>query len=397
MLTLDKGLGEIGASLLREEIALPCAVLYDSRVQSNLDWMQGFVAAYGLNLAPHGKTTMTPKLFQRQIGGGAWGMTLATAQQVIVAAHFGIKRVLMANQLVGRQNMAAIAQCLTDPDFEFYCLVDSVEGVRQLGRFFTTPIQVLLELAPTSDQSGYRTGVRDLAGLEAVLVELENWPQVRLCGVEIYEGVLAEEGEIRTYLKRAVATLHDIAARDGFHGRPILSGAGSAWYDVVAEEFAAAKELADVVLRPGCYLSHDIGTYKKAQAQIETRNPIAAKMHYGLKPALHLWACVQSLPDPGRAVIGFGKRDAAFDAGFPEPAMVFRSGAATPAPAPDHWTVTRMMDQHAFMDIAPGDDIRVGDMIAFDISHPCLTFDKWRKLLLVDDDYRVIDLLDTYF
>ena len=55
-----------------------------------------------------------------------------------------------------------------------------------------------------------------------------------------------------------------------------------------------------------------------------------------------------------------------------------------------------MMDQHAFMQIGEGDDIQVGDMIAFDISHPCLTFDKWRQVLLVDEQYRVIDVAETF-
>ena len=56
-----------------------------------------------------------------------------------------------------------------------------------------------------------------------------------------------------------------------------------------------------------------------------------------------------------------------------------------------------MMDQHAYLHISEGDDIRVGDMIAFDISHPCLTFDKWRYLPIVDSEYRVIDVVQTFF
>jgi D-serine dehydratase len=55
------------------------------------------------------------------------------------------------------------------------------------------------------------------------------------------------------------------------------------------------------------------------------------------------------------------------------------------------------MDQHAYLHIAQGDDIHVGDMIGFDISHPCLTFDKWRHLPVLDSDYRVIDLVQTFF
>ena len=56
-----------------------------------------------------------------------------------------------------------------------------------------------------------------------------------------------------------------------------------------------------------------------------------------------------------------------------------------------------MMDQHAYLKIAAGDDLSVGDMIAFDISHPCLTFDKWRQLVVVDDEGEVVDVVQTYF
>ncbi len=118
-------------------MSLPAAVLYADRIEHNLKWMQAFVAEYGVKLAPHGKTTMAPQLFRRQLEAGAWGITLATAHQVRAAYRGGVHRVLMANQLVGKRNMGMIAELLTDPDFEFFCLVDSADGVDQLGAFFS--------------------------------------------------------------------------------------------------------------------------------------------------------------------------------------------------------------------------------------------------------------------
>ncbi len=56
-----------------------------------------------------------------------------------------------------------------------------------------------------------------------------------------------------------------------------------------------------------------------------------------------------------------------------------------------------MMDQHAYLKIPAGADLKVGDMVSFDISHPCLTFDKWRQLLVVDPQYRVTEVIETYF
>src|ERR1700758_4679243 len=110
-------------NLLNEDVSLPAAVLYADRVEHNLKWMQAFVAEYGVKLAPHGKTTMAPQLFRRQLETGAWGITLATAQQTRVAYEHGVRRVLMANQLVGKQNMAIISQLIADDTFEYFCLL----------------------------------------------------------------------------------------------------------------------------------------------------------------------------------------------------------------------------------------------------------------------------------
>jgi len=408
---LNKGLGllygslepeaiaELGWNLLKEDLSLPCAVLYQEKLQSNLDFMRQFVKAYGMRLAPHGKTTMAPKLFHMQLEAGAWGITLATAQQTMVAWKHGVRRVLMANQLVGKQNMAIIAHMLEDPDFQFYCLVDSVQGVEQLGSFFTERglrVNVLLEIGVM----GGRSGVRNEAQLESVLLALARWHSVALCGVELYEGVLHDEPEIRSFLKRTLDTARDIATEERFDRSPILlSGAGSAWYDVVAEEFSAARfsDPIEIVLRPGCYLTHDMGAYKKAQARILANNSIARSISGGLLPAIHVWAYVQSVPEPGRAIIGLGKRDAAFDSGLPTPALHYRPNDGAPTAAPQHWALTRMMDQHAYMEVSADDNLCVGDMIGFDILHPCLTFDKWRVLPVLDGEYRVVDIVQTYF
>ena len=411
---LNKGIGpiasplepeetiDLGWNLLAEEISLPAAVLYEERLAHNVAWMRDFMAEYGVKLAPHGKTTMAPKLFGRQIESGAWGITVANAHQARVANRHDIQRVLVANQIVGRANLRIVSQLLHTPDFELLCLVDSAENVDQLGEFFDETGQtlgVLLELGPM----GGRTGVRDDAQERAVLDALARWPDaLSLVGVEVYEGVLGEEAEIRAFLRRAVETLKRLAAEGRFRrAKPILTGAGSAWYDVVAEEFDPAKlEVdAEVVLRPGCYVTHDVGVYRKAQEQIQQRNTVAAKMGAGLLPALQLWAYVQSVPEPESAIVALGKRDAAFDAGLPTPALHFRPTGSSrePSPAPPHWELTKMMDQHAYLRIADGDDIRVGDMIGFDISHPCLTFDKWRHLVVLDASWRAIDVVQTYF
>ena len=409
---LNKGIGALeretsaadiaarGWNLLREDLSLPAAVLYRDKMEHNLRWMQRFIDAYGVKLAPHGKTTMAPALFHLQLENGAWGITLATAHQVQAAYTHGVRRALMANQLVGKQNMRMVADLVADPEFEFYCLVDSAANVDQLGSYFRDRgrrLNVLVELGVI----GGRCGVRDEAQLQDVLGALDRWRgAVDLCGVELYEGVLKDEESIRAYLRLGCEITKLLLAEGRFARTPaLISGAGSAWYDLVSEEFATAGfgDAVEIVLRPGCYLTHDVGNYETQQHRILQSNPIAREMRSGLVPALHIWAYVQSIPEPQLAVVTMGRRDAAFDSGLPRPALHYRPGNAAPVDIPQYWETTKLMDQHGYVKIEQGDDVQVGDMIAFNISHPCLTFDKWRVLAIVDESYNVVDVVKTYF
>lgn len=391
---------QLGWNLLREDLSLPVAVLDGEKLKHNLEWMRLFIDAYGVRLAPHGKTTMAPKLFDVQMSHGAWGITLATAHQALVAWQHGIRRVLMANQLVGRQNMALVSRMLEDLEFEYYCLVDSAESVHQLSAFFSgrgQRLHVLIEIGVP----GGRGGVRNEEQLQAVLdaVSAANGAVV-LDGVEFYEGILDDESTIRRFLERVAAiTARLMAERRIDRKPPILSGAGSAWFDVVAEVLSGAKypQPVEIVLRPGCYLTHDAGVYREAHARILKQNPVARRMLQGLQPALQVWAYVQSVPEETRAIVGIGKRDASFDLGLPMPSLHFRPASEEPKPVPTHWKLTKMMDQHAYLEVASADDVRVGDIITFDISHPCLTFDRWRTIPIIDSEYRVVDMVQTFF
>ncbi|WP_263262333.1 amino acid deaminase [Pseudomonas sp. RIT-PI-S] len=367
----------------------------------NLQWMQAFIERYGVKLAPHGKTTLSPQLFARQLAAGAWGITLGTAGQVRIAHAHGVRRVILANQVVGKANMAILADLLAaDPTFECCCLVDSVANVEALGAFFQRrglALRVLLEYGVM----GGRTGVRDEAGEQALLAALSRWPQaLKLVGVELYEGVLQTADAVDGFLQHALARTRALHAQGAFaEPQVILSGAGSAWYDRVAAVWGPARDELplDIVLRPGCYLTHDVGIYKAAQARIDRDNPIAASLQGSLLPALQVWAYVQSRPEPTRVIVALGKRDAAFDAGLPVPSMHYRPGAEAPGDVPDGWALTAMMDQHAFLQVPAEADVQVGDLLGFEISHPCLTFDKWKHLLLVDDAYRVTGAITTFF
>ncbi|MGQ7260327.1 amino acid deaminase [Vreelandella sp. V005] len=396
--TIDKGGVEISSNLL-SGVSLPAAVVHEAPLAHNLEWMQRFADAHGAQLAPHGKTTMTPALFQCQLQAGAWGITLATAPQCRAAFANGVTRLLMANQLVGQANMAIIAS-LVEQGATFYCVVDSQENVRQLGRFFAErglTLSVLIEVGVTGGRCGCRTQQQILSLAEIIADE----PALLLAGLEGYEGVVHgdnPEAGIRAYAKYLVDVAVELEAAGRFTEKnPLVTASGSAWYDVIAEAFDGALQQGSFtpILRPGCYVVHDHGLYREAQSAVLSRRP---DLQQGLKPALEVFAQVQSLPEPGLAIMALGKRDIGHDQ-LPIALRRYRE-AGTPAQrlSVAGWEVTHIMDQHTFVRLPDdGQDVKIGDIVAFGASHPCLTFDKWRQLLLVDDALNVKEHLATCF
>lgn len=391
----EKGAPLGGRSLL-EDVSLPAAVIFDSALDQNIAWMQRFADAHGAKLAPHGKTTMTPALFRRQLEAGAWGITLATAVQCAAAFEHGATRLLMANQLVGVANMAIVAG-LIERGADYFCLVDSVANVEALGRYFGArglTLQVLVELGVP----GGRCGVRNEPELNALVDAIAAAPAIALCGIEGYEGLIGGAqavDAIRSYGRRLVSSVRRLRDEGAFADRtPIVTAAGSQWFDLIAEAFDEAdlRDRCTPVLRPGCYVVHDHRSYRDAMAEIKTRHP---ELEGELQPALAVFALVQSLPEPGLAVVAMGKRDISVDPDLPIPLQLHRPGEPARPLAGCH--VRKVMDQHAMMVIPEDADIRIGDVVSFGASHPCLTFDKWRQVLRIDDDLQVLEVMPTFF
>ena len=398
--------GGLGLQLTRGDLDFPVAVLKRPALEHNARWMAEFVRRSGACLCPHGKTTMAPQLFHRQLADGAWGITLATAHQARIAYRYGIRRIMLANELVLPGAIRWAQDTLdADPGFDLTCLVDSREGVDRLeasaqGR---RQVPVLVELGIP----GGRTGARGVQAALDVARAVRASARLQLRGVECYEGIVVtqEPAADRARIREWLGGLGDLARRcDGeglFEtGCVLLSAGGSAYFDLVVQDLGGIRLSGPsrVVLRSGCYFAHDAGYYRRLLALMEERLPEALRMDRRLEPALEVWGQVLSRPEPGLAFLGLGKRDAGHDQGLPVPAAWCRPGAPErPLPAPESWRITTLYDQHARLEL-PGDaDLRVGDLVGCGINHPCTAFDKWQVLFEVDDDYRVLGAVRTFF
>ena len=378
--------------------ATPVLALSAERLEHNLKLMETYAARHGLAFAPHGKTSMAPQLFQRQIEHGAWGITLAVPHQVRVARAFGTRRVFLANELVDAAALRWIAAELdAAPDFELICYVDSVRGVelmdaalREAGA--TRPVDVVVELTAGE---GARTGVRTETECAAVADAVAGTRTLRLVGVAGYEGEVpkADTERVTAWLRRLVALAADFDKAGRFTGLDeiVVSAGGSAWFDAVAEVFAEIPELSLPVLkllRSGAYVSHDDGHYRKL-------TPFNRVPEEGaLEPAFRLWTQVVSRPSAEQAFVNAGKRDAAYDLDLPFAQVIRRDGAERPATGV---SVTGLSDQHAWLSTTPEADLEVGDWVGLGLSHPCTSFDKWQLIPVTEADGTVVDYVRTFF
>ena len=398
-------IGEQGWNVLRGDLPLPLAVIRRNALEGNLNWMQRFAGDHGVGLAPHGKTTMSPQLFRRQLDAGAWGLTFATVGQLRAGVAAGATRCIIANQVfraIDLQGIDDLKRSHTGLSVAF--LVDSLEQLALIEAWKTTnkgtqPHDVLLEIGVNGGRTGCRTHEQALA----LAQRLKSSKATCLVGIECYEGLgaIGETAADRAYAESLMERVRDIAqACDEQQlyetDEILLTAGGSAIFDLVADHLKLKlSRPVRGLLRSGCYVTHDHGTYHRFM------NSVAQRMGcgHGLHAAMEVWAAVQSCPEPGLAILAVGKRDISYDLELPIPMGYRPQGRAAIAAAPGDWKIGGMNDQHAYLR-GSGDEhkaLRVGDLVVLGISHPCTTFDKWRWMPVVDADYNVCDAIVTYF
>jgi D-serine dehydratase len=402
--------------LLADDLAYPLAVLKRSALTHNLNWMQAYARRKGVQLAPHGKTTMSPELFQMQLQAGAWGISFATVFQLGVGVAAGVRRALIANQVLAPADLAGLRALLqTYPDLQVWFLVDSLAQLHCIEQWALNqasdpaasqpafaPFDVLLEIGVAGKRTGCRTQAQALALAQA----LHRSPALRLGGLECYEGNAAvcdsdhDVAAVTELVRRVLAVARACDAQQLFAQESILlSAGGSAVFDLVLPLLQASGLSRPVVgvLRSGCYITHDQGHYRRYLQLLERREGLSES----LRPALEVWALVQSVPEPGLAFLSCGRRDISFDIELPLPQRLARAGVRrmedTQATPPD-WRITQLNDQHAYLQFDPAGLVpAVGDRVVLGLSHPCTTFDKWRWMVIAEDDGAITGAIHTCF
>ena len=394
-------------NVLKGDFPLPLAVIKETAIEHNLLWMKDFCEKRQLDIAPHGKTSMSPELYARQLDAGAWGISFANVFQASLGIRHGVKRIIIANQVYQQADLEALSVLLaTYPDIRVYFLVDSVEQVDAIEKWQSStqskkPFTVLIELGI----QGKRTGCREHEQAMTLARKIKDTRGLLLCGIECYEGALAtcdhehDQASVAALMNRVQQLAVACEKENLFENEEILlTAGGSAIFDLVAQHLKPQLQRPTRgILRSGCYLTHDHVHYRKMLKCVGER----LQLRETLRPALEVISSVQSCPEAGLALLTMGKRDVSYDMDLPVAIWRAKLGDKVVSGVPSHWEITALNDQHAYLKFNPAtptlEHPHVGQIIGSGISHPCTTFDKWRWMPIVDDHYLAINAISICF
>lgn len=362
----------------------PQAVILEDALEHNLTTMKAFCEKHNVLLAPHVKTHMSPEIAQRQVENGAWGVTVANASQARIFLEFGFRTIFIANEVVTPQAITY----LSEQDADIYFYVDSVAGCELVEAHATKPVNIVLEVGKKQG----RTGLRDVHEGKELATRIVASPKMRLSGVSGFEGTYGRNrsgGSVRKVRQFLASVVSFAQVVKEYGEKPfIVSAGGSVFFDLVVEEFEPLATNPDytVVLRSGGYVVHDNGFFN-------TNYPFTKDPDFSFIPAIEVWSIVTSRPERDLVIVNGGKRDISIDIDMPFPLKV-KSGDGAIRPLTGK--VIKADDQHIYLK-TDDKEVKVGDLVAFGISHPCTTFDKWPLLAITDNNYRIVSLYTTYF
>jgi D-serine deaminase-like pyridoxal phosphate-dependent protein len=373
-------------NLFNSNFQFPIMVLKESALNNNIAQMMSFCNSVKAELAPHVKTTMSPQLAKMQIAAGASALTVANFWQASIFLKFGFKNLIIANEVLDPMAIAAIAKINKLKQAEIIFYVDSIAGLETIQKH--TPIEDEQNLFIEIGTENGRGGVRDLAQVEQIAQQIRADSRLKLRGVTGFEGAVPDGARGRRGEKKLVKFCQKIvaAANLAYPNKSeevfTISAGGSAYFDIVARELNKFDKQRRLLLRSGGYITHDHRYYEEIY-------PFAATDR-SFQPAIEVWAQVISKPEQDFGVLNLGKRDIGNDLHNPIPIKSY-DGQVKSFSA----VIEKLNDQHGYLRTRA--DFQLAQLIGLGISHPCTTFDKWRLVPLVNDNYDVVDCLQTFF
>ncbi|MBI5115590.1 DSD1 family PLP-dependent enzyme [Candidatus Poribacteria bacterium] len=336
------------------DIDTPALLIDLDRMEHNIKKMASFFDMQFSNLRPHTKTHKCPVLAHKQLQAGAQGITCAKLGEAEVMAAAGIRDILIANQIVGPDKIARLANLARHCDI--MVAVESRHNVADLSmaaRHAGSTIRILIEV----DVGMHRCGVKSPEEAVSLAQKILESPGLQFEGIMGYEGhavMIPELDDRRQACLKSMQVLigaRDALLKSGIEVK-IVSAGGTGTYNI-AGSYPGVTEI-----QAGSYILMD-AKYRSVLQDFES--------------ALTILSTVTSRPDKETAILDAGMKAMTFEFGMPE--LVGVAGAA----------VSFLSEEHGHLYLEDADP-QVGEKVELIPSHCCTTINLHDRFYAVRGD-----------
>ena len=331
--------------LPKTELDTPALLIDLDKMETNIQTMANYFKTVNAVLRPHVKTHKTPILAHKQIAAGAIGVTCAKLGEAEAVIHAGIRDVLIANQVVGKQKIARLINLAKHS--EIMVAVDNTQNVNDISDAATAKgvtIRMLIEVNTGMNRCGVESGKPTLELAQHV----RSTPHVKFEGLMGYEGHTVANpnyAEREAATRTAVQLLIDAKRYLEKNGISvtIMSGGGTGTFNITG----SIPEMTEV--QAGSYIFMD-STYRKVKGVGEQ-----------FQCALTVLATVVSRPAPDRVIVDTGLKVLAKEFGIPQPTGL------------DGIEMTGLSEEHGKMNAKENVTLIPGDKLEILPTHCCTT------------------------
>jgi D-serine deaminase-like pyridoxal phosphate-dependent protein len=320
------------------DLSTPRPIVDEDRLAANIDRIQTYMDAHGLNFRPHIKTHKIPALAAAQIAAGAKGINCQKITEAEVFAAAGFDDILITFNILGPEKLSRLA-ALNDRIAALTVVADSAVTIAGLSGCFASrkPLTVLVEC----DTGGGRCGVQTPADAVALATLITRSPGLIFGGLLNYPKPAAALA-VQAFLAETLALLE----RAGIPC-PVVSNGGT------PSLFEAHLVTAATEHRAGTYIYND-------------RSMVRAGHCSEADCAMHVLATVVSRPTADRAVIDAGSKALTSD-------LLGFADFGTVVDYPDA-VITGLSEEHGVIDLSACNGRRpdIGDKIRIIPNHTCV-------------------------
>ncbi|RJP24050.1 MAG: DSD1 family PLP-dependent enzyme [Candidatus Abyssobacteria bacterium SURF_5] len=328
-------------NISKYDIDTPALLIDLDKMERNIQKMAEFFDKQQAELRPHTKTHKCPVLAHKQLRAGAHGITCAKLGEAEVMAAAGVQDILIANQIVGHDKIARLANLAHH--CEIMVAVESAQNVAELSlaaKAVDSTIRVLIEV----DVGMHRCGVKNPEDALALARTILSSPGLAFEGIMGYEGhvvMVPDLEDRRQACIQSMQTLVGVKETLETNGIPvkIVSAGGTGTYNI-SGSYPGVTEI-----QAGSYILMD-AKYRSVLEDFEC--------------ALTLLCTVTSRPDKTTAILDAGMKAVTFEFGMPD--LISLPGASFAFLSEEHG--------HLYLEDA---DPKVGDKVELIPSHCCTT------------------------